>query len=143
MVTAHPNIFFIILLGELSDILLNRCDVEQSVVLTGCSLFIQWKIYKPTLERFLNRVALLAPSVKITTSECSAIDLRRFWALPEDVQRVLFARVKQLGFGTACVIMLTHYKHLSRVEAIAYVACLNMNEDSAEASALNTEQHAD
>jgi hypothetical protein len=48
--------------------------------------------------------------------------------LPEEEQRELFARVKRLGFGTACVIVLTHYKHLSRAEAIAYVACLDANE---------------
>ena len=105
------------------------CDaiVGRLVERVDDSLFIQWKIYKPALEKFLTRMLRLVPTLSIAPTENSTIDLRRFWCLLEEEQRKLFARVKQLGFGTGAVITLTHYRHMPRAEAISYIARLNVD----------------
>jgi hypothetical protein len=112
---------------KLSYMTANQCDAsrERFVEYGDDSLFIQWKIFWPALETFLKRIRVVAPGMKLSPAETSAVDLRRFWSLPEEEQRNLLARVKQLGYGAACVIMLTQYKHMSTAESIAYVACLH------------------
>jgi hypothetical protein len=89
-------------------------------------LTIEWKWWRPSLRKYLQKIARECPSIMMGSEERSELDLNSIWhgtrEKPDAEQRRKLIRAMQLGFGRKCAELLSLYKSMPLQEAGAYLA---------------------
>lgn len=78
---------------------------------------IDWTGRRPRLEAFIRAVSANFPNVRIGNAKSVVLDLRDFVIQPEAEQHSTLLFLKQLGFDTACAIMLKQRMRMSAADA--------------------------
>lgn len=96
-----------------------RCGSDETwfVEYEHGRLFVRW-LLRPGLQSFLSDFSALRGTSKDRTV---VIDVTQFAHLTEEGQAELVGRLKRLGFGAACLMILRRHKQMSLSEALSFV----------------------
>ncbi len=87
-------------------------------------LLIPWTYCHPKLDDYLRNISACHCAFLIQAPHPLSLDLRDFVLWSDAEQRATLRRLKQLGFGQACVMLLKRRMRMSRIDAVTLMDSL-------------------